>query len=433
MKAIQLVPSGSALLAVSALFLTSAAGQTETKPAVAPDPVVVEEKTTEETTSAEATEATGSVFSVDADTFSVTPKGVKIPLNFMYNSKTTFVDESDKSVPWDQMRAGLPVTVHYNTLGEKMLATKVTVTRKMIDGGKADTPSDEAAAKRAELAEAKKRKDAVNAALRTQIQPAASGGTIMSFEQVISVRPQGATNVVQYVINNSTHFVDTASQPVPLNMIRTGAPVSIQFVEDAGRNIATQVMVERMVSTDSSPTSNAIVSRTFGTSGTDTGTAGSTTSATTSNFTNGGGTGTLADSFINPPITVLPGTVNSNSTQPGTNTNPATGNANNTNTSGTARTTPQGPVPTGPQVDAPRGTQAGNNTTQPAAGSTGPAQPGNTQPATTQPGTRQPATTQPGTRPAGSGRTGTGAGGAPSSGGARSSSPGTAPAAPGGR
>jgi hypothetical protein len=380
MKTPGLLPLGFTLLSAALFPITSGHGQTETKAAVDDPASAKEEQTGDTTPPASTLTTTGSVFSVDPDTFSVTPEKVTIPLNFMYNSKTLFVDETEKSVPWEHMRAGLPVTVDYTTLGEKMLATKVTATRRMIDGGKKEgVPGDEAARKREELADAKLRKDA-ETAVRVKALPATGGGTIMGFEQVIAVRPQGSSDVVQYVVNNSTQYVDTAGQPVALNLVRTGVPISIQFMEHSGRKIATQVILQR---TTSPPPETKTGSNSTGRSGSPSATTASATGGGT-NYVAGTVPGTLEDGFINPPITVLPGAT--------TGTQPAgVGSGTSTNTSSAVET------PAGTS-----GTTPGSTATRPggAQPSTQPAQPAVKQPATKQPAAPQPATRQPAAPPA---------------------------------
>jgi hypothetical protein len=311
-----------------------------------------------------------------------------------------FVDEVDKTVPWDQMRAGLPVTVNYTMLGEKMLATKVIVSRKMIDGGKGSSPSDEAGRKRDQLAEAKKRKDAENAA-RAKVSPSSGGGVIMGFEQVIAVRPSGSSDVVQYVVNNSTHYVDTAGQPVALNLVRTGVPVSIQFVEDSGRKIATQFVIQRTTGGSEPRTGGT------GTSSSPQNTGGRTASSSGTSTTYAGNTGiALEDGFINPPIAVLPAALVTPAATPSTtvpsNTTVQPGTPAQSGTVQPAVTQPNTPQPA---VSQPGTTQPGTiqpGTLQPAATQPGTTQPGSNQPSTTTPSSsgpaRQPGTTQPGGR-----------------------------------
>ncbi len=365
---------------------------------------------------------TGSVFSVDADTFSVTPEKVPIPLNFMYSSKTSFVDETDKTVPWDKMRSGLPVTVDYTMLGEKMLATKVTVSRKMIDGGKGNTPSDEAGRKRDQIAEAKLRKDADNAA-KAKVSPSSGGGTIMGFEQVIAVRPSGSSDVVQYVVNNSTHYVDTAGQPVALNLVRTGVPVSIQFVEDSGRKIATQFVIQR--------TTGGAEPRTGGggtnSSPPNTGARATSPSGTSTTYAGNTGGVVLEDGFTSPPVTVLPSALlTPGTTQSTVAPNGPVAQSGTSTQPGTAFQPSTQPGSTQPATTQPATTQPG--TTQPGTTQPGTAQPGTTQPSTTQPGTSQPATPPA----AGGNRSGGSAPPASAPSGGRSSAPAT-PAAPAGR
>lgn len=410
MKSYQTFLTGRVLLVLGAF--TPAWAQNEAPPPANPPATVVEntETTVEET---KVRQSTGSVFSVDADTFSITPENVTIPLNFMFNSKTVFVDEADKTVSLEQLRTGLPVTVNYDMLGDKMLATKVVSTRWMIDGGtKIGEPADTAGELREKLAFAKKKRDAQNATLRAVNAATGSEGTIMGFEQVITVRPEGSANIIQYVVNNSTHYVDTAGQPVPLQFVRTGAPVSIQYVEDSGRRIATQMVLQGAFpkagttppATGAAPGTNSNaprVSRVFGD-----GTVGSDISTTAI----GGGT-TLQNGFVNPPATTLATAFGTSSTVTRTGTTTAAG-GNTQAGSATGTGTPA------------TATQPG--TTQPSA-----IQPSTTQPSATQPSATQPAVKQPAARPAG-GSPGSSTGSGSSSGPAGSSTPSSSPA-PGGR
>src|SRR5688572_6512981 len=148
------LPARSLVTAAAALTLVAADAQTDDKATVTET-----ETTADKTTEAPAVEiATGRVFSVEPTTLLVTPANVSIPLAFTYNTKTPLMDEAEKAVVWDQIRAGLPVTVHYETHGEKLIATKVLVTRKMLTGGESTDP-EQAARKREMLAELKKQRD----------------------------------------------------------------------------------------------------------------------------------------------------------------------------------------------------------------------------------------------------------------------------------
>src|SRR5687767_14934327 len=122
MKTYPFLLSTQPLAAVAAaMTLMSAQAQTS-DPAVTEAEATTEKSTEEVTKEATGDIATGRVFSVEPTSLLVTPANVSIPLTFTYNSKTPLMDEAEKSVAWDQIRAGLPVTVHYETHGEKLIA-----------------------------------------------------------------------------------------------------------------------------------------------------------------------------------------------------------------------------------------------------------------------------------------------------------------------
>ena len=434
---------------VTLLCLPYATAQEETKNA-ASETAATDEKPESEL------RTTGIAFSIEDETLLLTPENVKIPLTFIRTTQTPLVDESGKAVTWDQVRKGIPLTVFYTTLADRMIATKVVASRYMVEGSKEVAATDEDGKKRAELALMKHQKD-TETAEKSSATAVTGGGTIMGFEQVISVGDGNGGDVVQYVVNNSTQYVTPGGKPVPPGLVRTGTRVEVKFIENGGRKLATQLVLHGVSSQSmaSSGTGGGSAGNTASSSGT--GAANSTTPNTASLVTssgNGGGTqtawvdqfgniipGTLESGFISPPLSVLPngaraganmsntgnmaqgnqGTSNTvNNAGPGTanagNGNAAPGNpaAGNNAQTGTANTTPN--TTTQGQPVQPVNNQPGNapnsNQNQPGTNQPNGNQPGNTQPATRQPGTTQPSTRQPSTRPATS---------APSTGGAPSS------------
>ena len=358
--------------------------------------------------------STGATFSIDENSILVTPENVKIPLTFTRTTLTPLVDETGKTVAWDQIRAGVPITVHYTMLGEKMVATKAVVTRYMVEGGKEVAVNDADGKKRAELALIKHIKD-TEAADKSRSAPSNDGGTIMGFEQVIAIGDGNGGPVTQYVVNNSTQFVTPAGKPVAPGLVRTGVRVDVSAIEDRGRKIATRMVLHNVTAT--SPVNAAPP----GANAARPATANSNTAAgSTGSYAPGGGTawvdqfgnsipGTLETGFLSPPLSVLPYSrlTGSNMSQPGATT--AAPNPNSP-AAGTRTDLTPSPGATNPQTSQPGATPPGStppNSTPPGT----PSQPG-----TAQPGTRQPSTSTPSTKPAGNG----------------SSTPAPAPARPGG-
>ena len=53
------------------------------------------------------------------------------PIRYTYSKTTTYVDEAGAPVSIETVKSGLPVTVYYTKVGDKMVATKVIV-RKVV-------------------------------------------------------------------------------------------------------------------------------------------------------------------------------------------------------------------------------------------------------------------------------------------------------------
>ena len=53
------------------------------------------------------------------------------PVRYTYSKTTTYVDETGAPVSIETVKSGLPVTVYYTKVGDKMVATKVIV-RKVV-------------------------------------------------------------------------------------------------------------------------------------------------------------------------------------------------------------------------------------------------------------------------------------------------------------
>lgn len=263
-----------------------ASGQEETKPAAADGNILETEEQI-----AEVSVATGTIFSLEADSISLTPEKSKIPLVFEITSATPLVDELDKKVAKDLVLTGIGATVQYVTVGEKHIASKIIVTRKNLAGS---GPQDPTAAnrKRAELTETKVIKDEE---ARSKALAVEGGGTLMGFEQIIAVRATGEAALTQYTVTSATLFVDSAGNPVPPHVVRTGVGLKVQYVDDAGRKLATRVTVQSMpawvregMMAAESGTSVRVPSAPAGT--------------VSSNQTT---TGSMADSFLYPPVLSL--------------------------------------------------------------------------------------------------------------------------------
>jgi hypothetical protein len=86
----------------------------------------VEETTTTTTTS------TGTISEFGPETIVVKTTTSTDPVSYSYTKTTTYVDENGKPVSVETVKSGLPVTIHYDRSGNKMVATKVIVRKTVL-------------------------------------------------------------------------------------------------------------------------------------------------------------------------------------------------------------------------------------------------------------------------------------------------------------
>jgi hypothetical protein len=103
---------GKAVLALT--LLTSSVGFAQTS-------------VTETTT----TNTAGTISEFSPDTIIVRTESAPEPVRYSYTKTTTYVDESGAPVSVETVKSGLPVTVYYTKVGDRMVASKVVV-RKVV-------------------------------------------------------------------------------------------------------------------------------------------------------------------------------------------------------------------------------------------------------------------------------------------------------------
>lgn len=142
------------------------------------------------------------------------------PGRYVITEKTTFVDETGAVVEATTISPGVPVKVTYVREGDRMVVSKVVVTKK----GRITTEE------------------------RTTTTPTAhASGTIVSFApgtERFFVRTETAPAPIGYTFTERTVFVDSAGRTLTRTQIRPGAPV--QIITEPGPDdalIASRVVV----------------------------------------------------------------------------------------------------------------------------------------------------------------------------------------------
>jgi hypothetical protein len=191
--------AGSILLA---LMLTGASAQ------------VVESTTTTTTTNGTVTEFTPQTIVVRSET---SPE----PIQYRFSKTTTYVDETGAPVSREIIKTGLPVTIHYVKEGDRMLANKVIVKKTVA---RSTRPLEE----------------------KTTTTTTTTTGTLSEFgPQDLVVRTESSTEPIHYGFSKTTTWVDDTGATISRERIKTGIPVTIHYVREGDRMVASKVVVKK--------------------------------------------------------------------------------------------------------------------------------------------------------------------------------------------
>lgn len=82
-------------------------------------------------TTTTTTNAAGTISEFGTDILVIRTETAPEPIRYSYTTKTVYVDEAGAPVTLTTVKSGLPVTVYYTKVGDKMVASKVVV-RKVV-------------------------------------------------------------------------------------------------------------------------------------------------------------------------------------------------------------------------------------------------------------------------------------------------------------
>ena len=99
--------------------------------------VTLAQTAVKETTTTTTTAGTISEFG--PETIIVRSETAPEPIRYSYTKTTTYVDETGAPVSIETVKSGLPVTVYYTKVGDRMVASKVIVRRAVVKTAPAAT------------------------------------------------------------------------------------------------------------------------------------------------------------------------------------------------------------------------------------------------------------------------------------------------------
>jgi|SRR5205809_2611302 len=123
--------------AVSAIALTTAFAQTTTTT----DPAAALKNSSSTTTSTSTVDASGTIttYTPGSDYISLRTETSASPVKYYYTKSTTIVDPEGKTVEWSMLKPDMPVKYTYVTEGDRMVITKITLTKPVSSYEKTTT------------------------------------------------------------------------------------------------------------------------------------------------------------------------------------------------------------------------------------------------------------------------------------------------------
>jgi hypothetical protein len=83
-------------------------------------------------------------------------------------------------------------------------------------------------------------------AVQTTTSTTTNAGTISEFSpQTIVVRTEGAAEPVRYNYTKTTTYVDDSGNPVSMETVRSGLPVTVYYTHEGDQLVATKVVVRK--------------------------------------------------------------------------------------------------------------------------------------------------------------------------------------------
>ncbi|MEN3939742.1 hypothetical protein WJU23_00485 [Prosthecobacter sp. SYSU 5D2] len=169
-------------------------------------------------TTTTTTTAEGTITEFGPQEILINASGSAQPVRYTFSERTTYVDETGAPVSASVIRSGAPATVYYTRVGDALIADKVMV-RTRVEPAAVQT---------------------------TQTDVVTSTGVISDFgPERLVIRSQTSPEPLNYTFSKTTTYVDDLGNPVEVSTVRSGQPVTVQYVRQGNQLVASKVIIKR--------------------------------------------------------------------------------------------------------------------------------------------------------------------------------------------
>ncbi|HEX2748178.1 MAG TPA: hypothetical protein VHM91_09295 [Verrucomicrobiales bacterium] len=176
-------------------------------------------------TETKTTTTTGTINEFGDNALVIRTESSREPVRYRYTKTTKYVDESGNPVSMKIVKSGLPVTVYYTKDGDGMVASKVVV--KKVTGTAPATRTE-----------------------TTKTTTTSSMGTVSEIaDNRLLIRTETNTEPVAYSFTKTTTYVDEAGEPVTIDVVKSGLPVTVYYTRDGDALVASKVVVRKKTTT----------------------------------------------------------------------------------------------------------------------------------------------------------------------------------------
>ena len=174
------------------------------------------------------TNTAGTISQFSPDSIVVKTTTSSDPITYSSTKSTTYVDADGNPVSVETVKSGLPVTVYYTQDGDRMIATRVVVSKAVVVAPTAPETSE--------------------------TSTTTSAGTVTQFSpDAIVVKTTTSADPISYSSTKATTYVDEDGNTVSSETVKSGLPVTVYYDMDGNKMIATKVIVRKSSTTTTGP------------------------------------------------------------------------------------------------------------------------------------------------------------------------------------